>query len=135
MSIKLLYPIAVVGILACSNANAERPRLSMPSRSSELITNLEMTQAHADVNSAYDAIARLRPNWLASHGVTSAGSSSVSTQYAMVFVDGQQYGNINSLRNIQAYNVATMRYYDVTQAGAKFGIRGGSSGVIEVTTR
>jgi len=28
-----------------------------------------------------------------------------------------------------------MRHHDVTQAGAKFGIRGGSSGVIEITTR
>jgi hypothetical protein len=53
----------------------------------------------------------------------------------MIYVDGQRYGDLNSLRGIPAYHVGTLRYYDVTQAGARFGINAGSSGVIEVTTK
>ena len=49
--------------------------------------------------------------------------------------DGQQYGDLNTLRNIAAYNVGSAHYYDVTQAGARFGIKGGSSGVIEVLSK
>ena len=134
MSIKHVYPIAVVAILACSSANSlDKPRMSMPGRQSDLITNVEMVAAHADVNTAYDAVARLRPNWLAAHGITSGMNNGAGTEYALVFVDGLQYGDLNSLRGIPAYHVGSIRYYDVTQAGGRFGIRAGSSGVIEVT--
>ena len=78
-------------------------------------------------------MARLRPNWLASHGVTSALSGGAGTEHANVFIDGQSYGDINSLRNIPAYHVRDIRYYNITEAGARFGIKGGASGVIEVT--
>jgi hypothetical protein len=103
-------------------------------RRGNLITAEEIAAAHADVNSAYDAIARLRPNWLATHGPTSvntAGGAGVAT----VFVNGVQYGDLSSLRNIPAYEVADLHYYDVTEAGATFGIKGGASGVIDVRTR
>ena len=100
-----------------------------------MITSDELAETHADLNSAYDAVARLRPNWLAAHGVTSTGAGAAGTETATVWVDGQDVGSINTLRNIQAFQVASMRYYDVTQAGARFGIRGGSSGVIEVTMK
>ena len=43
------------------------------------------------------------------------------------------YGDLNALRNIPAYHVGAAHYYDITQAGARFGIRGGASGVIEVS--
>lgn len=127
MSIKQLYLFALAAVVACASAGG-----GGGGQSSKVLTFEDMARAHADVNSAYDAVARLRPNWLASHGVTSSGGS---TQYATVFVDGQRYGEIASLRQIQAFHVVTMRYYDVTEAGARFGIQGGSSGVIEVTTR
>jgi len=98
-----------------------------------ILSGDEIVAAHADVTTAYDAVSRLRPNWLAGHGVTSASASGTST--AVVFVDGQPYGDLNSLRNIPAYHIGDIHYYDVTEAGAKFGIRGGSSGVIEIRTK
>ncbi|HEV2017337.1 MAG TPA: hypothetical protein VGQ98_03405, partial [Gemmatimonadaceae bacterium] len=55
------------------------------------------------------------------------------TEHATVFVDGQAYGDINSLRTIPTYHVSDVRYYNITEAGARFGIKGGSGGVIEVT--
>ena len=94
----------------------------------------EIANAHADVNTVYDAVARLRPNWLGAHGVTSS-TSSTTTEYATVFVDGVFYGDLSTLRSLQAYHVADIRYYDITQSGAKYGIRGGSSGVIDVRTK
>jgi len=54
------------------------------------------------------------------------------TAEEIVAADGQPYGDLNSLRNIPAYDVGDVRYYDVTQAGARFGVRGGPGGVIEV---
>jgi hypothetical protein len=129
MSVKHLYLVAVVAVLGCAASASNR---SGPFRTGNLLTAEEIALAHADINTAYDAIARLRPNWLAAHGVTSYVNNGSGTQYALVFVDGQQYGDLSSLRAIPAYHVGDIRYYDVTEAGARFGIRGGSSGAIEV---
>jgi hypothetical protein len=102
-------------------------------RPANLLVAGEIAGANADAATLYDAIARLRPNWLAVHGVSSlkAGGS----DYAIVYVDGHRYGDLDSLRNLQAYQVANVRYYDVTEAGATFGLRAGTAGVIDVKLR
>jgi hypothetical protein len=131
MSARLAYLLAAGALVACATTGAN-PTIARQSAS--VLTAEEIESAHADATTLYDAIARLRPNWLAAKGVTS-GYYNADTQYAMVYLDGQQYGALNTLRNIQAYNVGMIRYYDVTQAGARFGIKGGSSGVIEVLSK
>lgn len=131
MSARLVYLLAAGALFGCASTGAN-PTVSR--QSAAVLTAEEIEQAHADATTLYDAVARLRPNWLAAKGVTS-GYYNSDTQYATVFLDGQQYGSIAALRNIQAYNVGLIRYYDVTQAGARFGIKGGSSGVIEVLTK
>ena len=131
MSARLAYLLAAATFVGCASTGAN-PTVSR--QSTTVLTAEEIEQAHADATTAYDAIARLRPNWLAAKGVTS-GYYNADSQYAVVFLDGQQYGPISTLRNIQAYNVGMVRYYDVTQAGARFGLKGGSSGVIEVMSK
>ena len=125
MSVRHLYLIAVAAILGCAPAGGT-PGTSTAPRRSNVLTDEEIVAVRADITNVYDAVARLRPNWLAPHG---------SMGYAMVFVDGQQYGDLNSLRNIQAYHVADIRYYNSAEAGGKFGLRGGTGGVIEIRTR
>jgi len=131
MSVKHLYPMAFAAIIACAVASGASgaSRTSVVPRRGNLLTAEQIAAAHADVTTAYDAIARLRPNWLVAHG---SSSLSPGTEFASVFVDGQQYGGLSSLRNIQAYQVADFHYYDVTEAGATFGLRGGAGGVIDV---
>ncbi|HEY1952187.1 MAG TPA: hypothetical protein VGG76_05225 [Gemmatimonadaceae bacterium] len=126
MSIKYFYFAAALTLMGCASTGTN------PSsrRSSTILTALEMAEKHADVNSAYDAIARLRPNWLAPHGPVS--SNAQISEVAAVFVDGQEVGSTAALQNIPAYEVAALEYYDVTQAGAKFGLRAGGTGAIEV---
>ena len=85
MSVKHLYLAAVLAALGCmSSPNPPSPSTGIP-RSSTVITADEMAETHADLNSAYDAVARLRPNWLAPHGVTSTGTSAASTETATVW--------------------------------------------------
>ena len=135
MSVKYLYLVAVAAVLGCASAgpnSGSSPGVAQ--KSANYLPFEEIANAHADVNTVYDAVARLRPNWLAAHGVMSP-TSSTTTEYATVFVDGVLYGDLSTLRNLQAYHVADIRYYDITQSGAKYGIRGGSSGVIDVRTK
>jgi len=133
VSVKYLYPLAIAAILGCtqnaSDVDGGRPA---PIRTS-VLTAEEITNTHADQNTAYDAVARLRPNWLAPHGAMSANPN--TSPYASVFVDGQLQGDVNSLKTIPAYYLESVRYYDVTQAGAKFGIRAGTTGAIEVSMK
>jgi hypothetical protein len=136
MSVKHLYLVAVVAALGCAsqNLNSGSPTSGVAQKSANYLPFDEIANAHADANTVYDAVARLRPNWLAAHGVTSTNMSN-TTEYATVFVDGVLYGDLSTLRNLQAYHVADIRYYDITQSGARYGIRGGSSGVIDVRTK
>ena len=135
MSVRHLYAIAVAAFMGCASASgtSDTPGTGVVRSNPKLLTAEEIAAAHADAATAYDAIARLRPNWLASHGPMSSNPG--SNPFATVFVDGQLYGELNSLRNIPAYHVDNIRYYDVTEAGAKFGIKAGMGGAIEVTSR
>ena len=130
-------PLIVVAVLvACTNGSPPAD-VSVPPANSTRKTNFlaydEMVAAHADGGDLYVAISRLRPNWLIAHGV--AGQGPPGSELAKVYLDGQPYGDPNSLRNISAYHVGDVTYYDVTQAGARFGINGGSGGVIDVRTK
>jgi len=131
MSVKLLYFVALAAIVGCATSGGRASPTSVTGKANFLGAE-EIANAYADARSAWDAIARLRPNWLAARGVTSLVDGGAGTDFAVVFIDGQRYGDLQSLRQIQAYQVGSAQYYDVTQAGANFGIRGGASGVIEI---
>ena len=128
MSVKQFYLAALAGVIACASGGGPGSPTSV--RKGTLLTAVEIVEAHADVNSAYDAVARLRPNWLLSKG--SMSSNPAASDVAQVFVDGQLTGDVSTLRNIPAYYVAAIEYFDITQAGARFGIRAGAGGAIEV---
>ena len=132
MSVKYLYPLAIAAIMGCSSTNTETPGGKPAPIRTSVLTAEEIANTHADLNTAYDAVARLRSNWLAPHGAASTGGGS---NYASVFVDGQSQGDVNALKGIPAYYVSEIRYYDVTQAGARFGVRAGVSGAIEVSMK
>lgn len=137
MSIKYLYPVAAVAVgLACAPAPSNFDLVDSPTsapRWAEVLTAEEITNTKAEEATAYDAVLRLRPNWLAAHGVTSFTKK--GTEYAIVYMDDQKYGDLNMLKSFKAFQVAEMRYYDVTQAGARFGVAAGNGGVIEVKSR
>src|SRR6185503_16408194 len=126
-----LYVIAVACTLGCATA-ASGTSSSAGSRSSSTVLTTEQIAAFGvEGRSAYDLVSRLRPKWLVVRGVQSIAQASDSTEFALVMVDEHPVGRIGALRDIQAYQILDMRYYDVGEAGGKFGARG-ASGVIEV---
>ena len=129
MSRKLFYLAGMVAVIGCASTPS-RPDGTTPLRKGNVLTAEEIASAHADINTAYDAVQRLRPNWLAPRGTMS--SSTAGSNYAQVFVNDQFVGDIAALKNINAYQVGDVRYYDPSQAGGRFGIRAGTNGAIEV---
>jgi hypothetical protein len=99
-----------------------------------LLTADEIAKFDAEGKSAYDMVARLRPRWLLPRGVQPLRGRSDSTEFALVIVNGLPMGRIQRLRDVEAFQVADIRYSDPSESGAKFGERG-SSGVIEVRTK
>jgi hypothetical protein len=128
MSVKYLYLVAVAAIVGCASSSGTPGHRT--SIRSNILTGEEIANTHADLNTAYDALSRLRPNWLAPHGAMTANTT--VSNYATVFVDGQLVGDVQALKNVQAYYVDEIRWYDFTQAGARFGVRAGTTGAIEV---
>jgi outer membrane cobalamin receptor len=121
----------VVGVamfaLACASAQSGSGKAA----DSQLITEEEVEASKAPT--AYEVIQKLHANFLSYRGETSFDKSK-SQSYPTVYVDGQEYGPIASLRNIPASQVSTIQLYRSWEATTKFG-GGNMGGVIAVTTR
>ena len=131
MTAKYFQVVALAVLFGCAGSGARTP---VAPRTATYLSAAEVAAAHAEIGTAYDAIARLRPNWLAAHGMSTLDPRQ-GTEYAMVFIDGQQHGGLTTLRSIPAAHVKDFRYYDVTQAGATFGLQAGTGGVIELRVK
>jgi hypothetical protein len=94
------------------------------SRSSTTISAEEMQQA-AIGSDAWRVIERLRPGWLRQR----AGVGS-----AMVFLNGQRYGDLDSLRTIPAGDLDTARLLSAADATTLYGT-GFPAGIIDLRTR
>ena len=133
VKVKHLYLIAALPILACGPASgSSNSGIPTPRRSTTLLASDEILAANLDNGTVYDAISRLRPNWLG-RGTTSYDPP--TTELAIVFVDGRRLGELESLRSLDANQIENARYFSAAEAGPRFGLQGGLSGVIEVTMK
>ncbi len=121
-----LHVLVPVAMLACVPARSS----TGPAYDSQLITEDEIVRSHA--SSAFDAIQKLRANFLSNRGPTTI--SARSSPYPTVYVDEQIYGDITILRSIPAEIVSTIRLYRSWEATTRYGT-GNMGGVIAVTTR
>src|SRR5690242_21748613 len=135
MSRPLLIATSLCLLPACASsgaAGAHRTRHG----SADVITAEEIA-AKPEFTSAYDAVEMLRPQFLRSRGQTSldASSSTPMTQpLPAVFLDNQQYGTVESLRQIPIIDVQEIRYISAADATTRFGT-GFPNGVIQVVRR
>jgi hypothetical protein len=83
---------------------------------------------------AYDVISRLRPGFLVSRGQATISNGTAASSYPNIYLDGVPYGDINTLRTIDASHIAEVRLFQAWEAQTKFGL-GNNGGVIAITTR
>jgi hypothetical protein len=114
-------------LLACSPPSTQSRRGSDP----QIITEEEVEASRGAT--AYEVIQKLRANFLSYRGETSFDKRK-SQPYPMVYVDGQEFGPLSSLRSIPAAQVSVIRLYRSWEATTKFGT-GNMGGVIAITTR
>ena len=115
--------LCLLGLAACSAA----PRGSM--RSSNLITREELELVQ--VASAFDAVQRLRPQWM-SRPLAPTGQP--GSNPILVYVDRHQVGTVEELRHLTVDQIEVMEFVSAADATTRYGT-GHASGIIEVTTR
>ena len=89
--------------------------------------------ARINAASAYDAVVKLRANFLQHRGVNSF-MQPVSSTRPVVFVDGMEVGTLFELRSIPARDVSEIRFLTSSEATYRYG-QGYLAGVIHVTTK
>jgi hypothetical protein len=122
---------ALLTLGACASGGASgKTRTSRHSRN--VITSEELATA-TDVTNAYDAVLHLRPQFLQSRGNTSMNeeSSPGGQPLPIVFLDGQRFGGVETLRNIPLSNVKEIHFISAADATTRWGT-GYANGVIEV---
>jgi outer membrane cobalamin receptor len=97
----------------------------------QVITEDQIEASRA--TTAYEVIQKVHANFLSYRGETSLNRST-SRPFPTVYVDGQEYGPIQSLTNLSASQIASIRLYRSWEATTKFGT-GNMGGVIAITTR
>ena len=95
------------------------------------ITEAEIDSVHA--TSAYDAVRKLRPLFLTVRGKMSVDPSQPAAQ-PNVYVDNMFYGDITTLRTIEASAIESIKFYNASEAQYTFG-RGNMAGVISILTK
>src|SRR6185503_5074982 len=73
--------------------------------------------ADTGATNLYDAIQRLRPQWLTSTRIRRGGSG----DDLVVYLDSNRYGTMNSLRQLSVGGVQEVRYYGATEATNRYG--------------
>lgn len=120
--------LALFAPLACAHIN--RAPSGYDVSDDDIITEEAIARAHA-VN-AYDAIVKIRANFLSFRGRTSLMGTSQPDP--TVYMDDVPYGTMSALKTIPAEQVSMIRLYRAGQASTKFGM-GNMGGVIEVSTK
>ncbi len=93
------------------------------------ITAEEVDGSHE--SNAYDVVRALRPNMLTRHGQSTILGSDPGI---VVFVNGTQYGDVQSLRRIPSKDIDQIHFYSASEASMRHGT-GYPDGVIEVTMK
>jgi hypothetical protein len=101
--------VAVVALSACASSGATTGARQQP----DLITSTEISAS--GTTNAWDLINRLRPHWLRPQAVGSIGGAAYS-QVIVVYVDGQRFGDISSLRTLSVTGIRSLQWLDAARA-------------------
>ena len=109
----VVLSVATLAFTGCSSGKANSA--PAPRHSAGVITADELTQTGA--SNLYDAIQRLRPQWLTSSRIRRGGSG----DDLQVYLDATRYGQMSSLRSISLGGVQEIRYFNASEATNRYG--------------
>lgn len=123
-----LVVVALLALSACATPGGAK--LPSASKDPNLITLEELERVNA--SNLYDAVNRLRPQFLRSRGVTSMQDP--NPPRAVVYLDGQRVGGIDFLERMSPMGVISVRFMTPVDASSRYGLNH-DGGAIMVSTR
>lgn len=139
-SSSFVVTLIVGASLACTSAGASR-RAPASSTNRNVITLEELGSSSA--TNAYEAIQRLRPEFLRGRGVVPTGAVDPGTRASRgglgavpiaVYLNDNPLGGVEALRTIEISAVEEIRFYNSADATTRWGT-GNAAGAIQVITR
>ena len=123
-SMRWVAALVLVAVAAgCASTGRSSPRTSR-----DLLTRAEL-EASTQVT-AMEVIRQARPHWLYTRGTNSVNLPNP----IQVYIDGVRAGSLDTLEGMPVMGIERMRFYDATEAQARFGMNN-TNGAIEVITR
>jgi hypothetical protein len=86
----------------------------------------------SDAHNVYELIVRLRPDFLRDRGSVSIQTNTHAR--AVVFMNDQEYGILETMRNIPTGRIGEVRYFSGNDAVARFGAQYGGGVVMLVSS-
>jgi hypothetical protein len=127
------HRLFILGLLLAVALDGCAPRGTTGTRSGSRSTTLTQEQlASANSDNLYDAIVKLRPEWLTTRGPSSV--TDIAPASADVYMAGSMLGKTEYLKEVRLADVSEVRYWDAGSASARFGM-GHPRGVIEITRK
>lgn len=123
-SLSLAVLLCTCMLAGCAGATTQSKRGGDRSMT---LTRAELSETNS--SNLYDAIKKLRPEWLTSRGPTSVKDPTPAT--VDVYMNGTDLGGVESLRQVETLDVSEVRYWEAGPAAARFGM-GHPRGVIEL---
>ena len=120
----LMLSLAVVTGCASSKTAAQA---GAPHRSTGNVIGGEELIGTGATN-VYEAVQRLRPQWLTSARIRRGGSG----DELVVYLDSNRYGTLTSLQGLSLGGITEVRYYGASEATNRFGT-GHTGGAIVVS--
>jgi outer membrane cobalamin receptor len=133
----IIAAVVVAGLPGCASSpaaasGATQQSTASPSRSRgsrDVITQEEL--AKIDVQNALDAVRRLRPSFLQTHGGASS-SITQGPQDVVVYVDNTRMGGPSTLAQIPITDVKEIQYLNGPDATQRYGTGHGSGAIIVI---
>ena len=126
MRVKVVVPLVMTLFAACASAGTTARSTS----GRNVLTQEQLAATNSE--NLYQAIAKLRPDWLTSRGPTSVTDPTPTSP--SVFMGGTLLGKADYLQQMRILDVTEARYWDAGSASARFGM-GHPRGVIELTRK
>ena len=123
-TITVMFAALLVGCVSTAN------RGGSGGGSGTTLTREQLSTTNAD--NLYEAINKLRPNWLTSRGPTSVTDATPTG--VDVFMGNTLLGKADYLQQVRPGDVTEVKYWDPGSAAARFGM-GHPRGVIEITRK
>jgi hypothetical protein len=126
---RILAVLALATICVAVGCASTAPGRNSRGNSAQ-ITESELAATNSD--NLYDAIVKLRPDWLTTRGPKSVTDMTLSS--VDVVMNGTTVGNVDYLREVRLLDVSGVRFWNAGQAATRFGM-GHPRGVIELIRR